>query len=299
MDLHFHGPDPTAAEQAAVDSVLGPPPSAWAGGPRNVEGEGHSSRAGRPRGPVAPRPSAARAPCGPVAVWLGPAGCPRLYLPAPDGAPRRGARGRHLLPPLLARATAPWPLPMSVTTSPAGSRGRSSSVPSWSMHSGLRARAAGSEARVWVGANRLPLRWCSMRASRRVRSRSPPRPPPRSWPPGRRKRRRFTAGLSHFVNRYPNSANRSFAFSGGLAGSIPRAWTPIEPRADTSRWRGRSRSGPEGVIREVLASKLMGRGGAAFPTGRKWDAVAKAPRGPTTSSAMPTSRSRAHSKIAY
>ena len=30
------------------------------------------------------------------------------------------------------------------------------------------------------------------------------------------------------------------------------------------------------MIREVLASKLMGRGGAAFPTGRKWDAVAKA-----------------------
>ena len=38
--------------------------------------------------------------------------------------------------------------------------------------------------------------------------------------------------------------------------------------------------GPEGVIREVLASKLMGRGGAAFPTGRKWDAVAKAPARP-------------------
>jgi NADH-quinone oxidoreductase subunit F len=35
--------------------------------------------------------------------------------------------------------------------------------------------------------------------------------------------------------------------------------------------------GPEGVIREVLDSKLVGRGGAAFPMGRKWDAVAKAP----------------------
>ena len=35
--------------------------------------------------------------------------------------------------------------------------------------------------------------------------------------------------------------------------------------------------GPEGVIREVTDSKLVGRGGAAFPTGRKWDAVAKAP----------------------
>jgi len=32
---------------------------------------------------------------------------------------------------------------------------------------------------------------------------------------------------------------------------------------------------PEGVINEMIASKLMGRGGAAFPTGRKWDAVAK------------------------
>ena len=35
--------------------------------------------------------------------------------------------------------------------------------------------------------------------------------------------------------------------------------------------------GPDGVIREVIDSKLVGRGGAAFPTGRKWEAVAKAP----------------------
>jgi NADH-quinone oxidoreductase subunit F len=34
--------------------------------------------------------------------------------------------------------------------------------------------------------------------------------------------------------------------------------------------------GPAGVVDEVVASKLLGRGGAAFPTGRKWDAVAKA-----------------------
>jgi NADH-quinone oxidoreductase subunit F len=35
--------------------------------------------------------------------------------------------------------------------------------------------------------------------------------------------------------------------------------------------------GPEGVVREVLDSKLSGRGGAAFPTGRKWEAVARQP----------------------
>jgi len=34
--------------------------------------------------------------------------------------------------------------------------------------------------------------------------------------------------------------------------------------------------GPEAVVGEVIASKLVGRGGAAFPTGIKWDAVRKA-----------------------
>jgi NADH-quinone oxidoreductase subunit F len=37
------------------------------------------------------------------------------------------------------------------------------------------------------------------------------------------------------------------------------------------------RLGPQGVIREVRDAKLMGRGGAAFPTHIKWDAVAANP----------------------
>jgi NADH-quinone oxidoreductase subunit F len=38
--------------------------------------------------------------------------------------------------------------------------------------------------------------------------------------------------------------------------------------------------GPEGVIRELKDSKLQGRGGAAFPIGIKWEAVARQPAGP-------------------
>ena len=38
--------------------------------------------------------------------------------------------------------------------------------------------------------------------------------------------------------------------------------------------------GPEGVLREVTESGLVGRGGAAFPTGVKWEAVARQPARP-------------------
>jgi len=38
--------------------------------------------------------------------------------------------------------------------------------------------------------------------------------------------------------------------------------------------------GPDGVIRELTEARLLGRGGAAFPTGRKWDSVSKAPARP-------------------
>jgi NADH-quinone oxidoreductase subunit F len=37
------------------------------------------------------------------------------------------------------------------------------------------------------------------------------------------------------------------------------------------------RLGPLGVIREVTDARLLGRGGAAFPAGRKWEAVARQP----------------------
>jgi NADH-quinone oxidoreductase subunit F len=38
--------------------------------------------------------------------------------------------------------------------------------------------------------------------------------------------------------------------------------------------------GPEAVLHEVTESRLLGRGGAAFPTGVKWEAVAKQPAQP-------------------
>ncbi len=43
MDIRIHEPEADAAERAAVDAVLGAPVSAWVGGERDIEAEGHSS----------------------------------------------------------------------------------------------------------------------------------------------------------------------------------------------------------------------------------------------------------------
>ena len=69
-----------------------------------------------------------------------------------------------------------------------------------------------------------------------------------------------------------------------LLGRIGRADpTSLDAYRASDGYRALARAielGPAGVIDEVIASKLVGRGGAAFPTGRKWDAVAKAPAQP-------------------
>ena len=54
--------------------------------------------------------------------------------------------------------------------------------------------------------------------------------------------------------------------------------------------------GPVDTIREITDARLMGRGGAAFPTGVKWKAVAEQPCGRTTSSATPTNPNPARSR---
>jgi NADH-quinone oxidoreductase subunit F len=100
----------------------------------------------------------------------------------------------------------------------------------------------------------------------------------------------------------PVTVEAALAILGGAAwpGNQPKALSPkgterllrrigaVDPESiDSYREHGgyaalrrAQELGPEGVIHEVIEAKLLGRGGAAFPTGRKWDSVAKAPGRP-------------------
>src|SRR3954471_24278946 len=81
-------------------------------------------------------------------------------------------------------------------------------------------------------------------------------PLPQAGEPGLRLLRRMAAGLD------PESLDDYIADGG---------YTALE-RAQAI--------GPEEVVKEVLESKLLGRGGAAFPTGIKWQAVFAQPAQP-------------------
>ena len=53
-------------------------------------------------------------------------------------------------------------------------------------------------------------------------------------------------------------------------------------------WSGRFDLGGAGIVEEVRASGLRGRGGAGFPTGIKWKTVREAAAPKNISSATPT-----------
>ena len=274
MDLHFHGPEPTADEQAAVDSVLGPPSSAWAGGPRNVEDEGHSAHLGghaarSRRDLLLPALHAVQSRFG----WI-PAGaldyiCRRLTVPPAEAhgvvtfyhlfsLTPRPLSVAHICDDIACRIKGAerlcQELEQKLGPESEGKWKRSPCLglcelaPAALVYNGGESPSAVSIAPalsaevVAARGSAAPARGDALESLRRS--------VPQSGSPSLRLLKR--------VGRVDPESLAAYRASGGYT-ALARA---IE-------------LGAEGIIREVLASKLMGRGGAAFPTGRKWDAVSK------------------------
>ncbi len=276
MDLHLiPGAEASADEREAVDAVLGAPASGWEGGARRPETEGHVARGGDAirarRHMLLPALWAAQARAG----WISPGAlnyiCQRLSVAPADAygvATFYAMFSVEPQPPTIAHVCED--LACRLAGSKELAAGLSQRLPKDAVRPapclGLCERApavlfqcAGAGARDYVVAPadpEGPVSPLQRDESRAIRTGSP------SAPQTLDSRRQSLRLLARVGLVDPESLDDYRAHGGYEA--LPAAFA----------------LGAEGVIRETLASKLQGRGGAAFPAGRKWDAVAKQPAQP-------------------
>jgi NADH-quinone oxidoreductase subunit F len=278
MDLHVIGPLASPTERAAVDAVLGPPESGWVGGTRDSRTDGHAARGGHAtrgrRSQLLPALHAVQSRIGWISTPALNYICKRLAV-APAEAygvatfyalyatTPRPPTVAHVCDDIACRLAGAEALcaALTRTVGPAGEPVRDGRA-TWlrSPCLGLCDRAPGV---MFTMAGETPAIFSvapidAVGVIAPLESASTP-----STAAGRNELPQVPADRPHLLGRIglvdPTSLE-DYRAHGGYA-ALGRA---LE-------------MGPDAVIAEVTASKLMGRGGAAFPTGRKWAAVAAQP----------------------
>jgi len=279
VDVRFLEASPTGAERDAVDGLLGPPASGWDGGVRQVGVDGRVARGGHEarglRDLLLPALHAVNEHIG----WISPGAlnyvCQRLTVPPAD------AYGVATFYALFSLEWRPQRVLHVCEDLACRCRGSDDLIAELEERFGPEGAASDEVDATWY---RSPCLGQCDRAPAALLALA------------------GTAPEEHVLA--PVSAAGALAAMGGAAGgadpgtTVPQAGDPalrllrrvgrVDPLSiDAYRAHGGYAAlrralelGPEGVIREVTDSKLLGRGGAAFPTGRKWDAVARQPARP-------------------
>ncbi|MGW5664726.1 NADH-ubiquinone oxidoreductase-F iron-sulfur binding region domain-containing protein [Streptomyces sp. NPDC003758] len=275
MDLHFGDSKPTDEERAAVDALLGPPESSWEGADR-TDADLRWARGGRAardrRDLLLPGLHALNDRVG----WISEGGLDYLCR-------------RLTVPPAEAYGVATFYAMFSVGPRPATVLHVCTDLACTAAGAGE--LCTGVEARLGPGSGvsveRSPCLGLCERApaALAIRAGDPVRTAVSA--PG-------TVEGAVLAATAPDSAPEEPE----AAMAVPQAGDPslrllhrvgvVDPSSlDDYRARGGYTAlrrafalGPAGVIREVTDSGLLGRGGAAFPTGRKWQATASQPDHP-------------------
>jgi NADH-quinone oxidoreductase subunit F len=277
MDLHLvPGAEPTTAESAALDTVVGPARDGWDGGARlhgpegNTASSGHAARERRHL--LLPALWALQERIG----WISPGGlnelCRRLTLPPADvygvatfyamlAVEPRPLRVVHVCEDIACRCT-----------------GSDELIAQLEEHFGGEGELSDDGSTTWY---RSPCLGQCDRAPAALVGDAGAEPHERTLAPTT-----ATAVLEVLAGGAPGPAPVTVLPQAGdpslrllrRVGSInPVSLDEYRAHGGYAALRRAIELGPEGVIRELKDSKLQGRGGAAFPTGVKWEAVARQP----------------------
>jgi NADH-quinone oxidoreductase subunit F len=275
LDLRLTNTPPSDAEREAVDSVLGPPTSSWTGGERGLDGRaalgGHSDRAQRHL--LLPVLHAVQDQVGWISAPALGYVCRRLTIPPAEAY---GVASFYALFALEPRA----PVVAHICTDIACMcRGSRDLVEQLERTVGPAGEHPGNGASIWLESPCLGL--CEQAPAALV-TMAGELPVAYSIAPA--DAGRIGDALAHRVSA-PSATIVPQAESGRDGMRLLRRIGQVDPSSlDSYRSHGGYAAlrrafelGQEGVIREVTESRLLGRGGAAFPTGRKWEAVARNP----------------------
>ncbi len=278
MDLHVIGPLASPAERAAVDGVLGPPESGWVGGPRRTGADGHAAGGGHAirsrRSELLPALHAIQDRIG----WISQ---PALnYISRRLAVPPAEAYGVATFYALF--ATKPRPPVVAHVCDDIACRiaGAEAICDDLRRAVGPDGEAARDGQIGWVRSPCLGL--CDLAPAAMITS-AGERPSVVSAGPV------DAAGIMQRLDGVTITRSLAPARQTGQPGlRLLRRIGRVDP-ASLDEYRASGgyvalaralEMGSQGVIAEVTASGLMGRGGAAFPTGRKWAAVAVQPAQP-------------------
>ncbi|MEU4697838.1 NADH-ubiquinone oxidoreductase-F iron-sulfur binding region domain-containing protein [Nonomuraea dietziae] len=255
MDLHFGDAEPTAEERAAVDALLGPPVTAWEGGDRTEADLRSAARAEQARDQLLPALHAVNDRVGWISEGALTYICRRLTIPPAEAYGVASFYSLFSMEPRPARV-------LHVCTDLA------------CLAKGVRDAGEGVASPCLGLCERAP-------AALALEAGLPPKATVYGGSPA-------ADAIPYTVERPEPPVADAVPQAGGQGLVLLRRVGVVDPASlDDYRANGGYQAlrrafelGPAGVIREVTEAGLVGRGGAAFPTGRKWDATARQPDQP-------------------